>query len=80
MLLVDNAKKAASHSRDKATVLADLQTSSNVSNGNIVKSFVVLMPNFVLHLNHNRSTVNRKFFGGKTLRRLSFRLVLLLSL
>ena len=49
MLLVDDTWKTASHGKDKATVLAVvLQTPSNVSNENAVKSFVTLMPNFLL--------------------------------
>ena len=46
MLLVDDAWKAASHGKDKAAVLVVLDTTSNVRNGNVVKSFAVLMPNF----------------------------------
>ena len=58
MLLVDDAWKAASHDKDKAAVLADVQMSSIVSNGNVAKSFALLILNFVLHLHHDWSMKN----------------------
>ena len=52
MLLVDDTWKAANHGIEEAVVLEVSLTSSKVSNENVVKSFAVLLPNFVLHLHH----------------------------
>ena len=58
MLLVEDTWKAASHGKNKAAVLEVSLTSSNVSNENVMKSFVVPVPNCVPYLHRDWSMAN----------------------